>query len=97
MRIRSHLESFSLLVNIAWEEKWSRAYPEGRTYQECFGGEKSFRVMSTKVEIEGVMMDVSAYAPVGCEMGEKEEFWSDGECTQGRESGDWSEFHWVCW
>eukprot|EP00064_Thunnus_orientalis_P019496 superscaffoldBa00004900_g19616 len=39
----------------------------------------SHRVMSMKLEIEGVMMNaVSAYAPqVGCEMEEKEEFLSE--------------------
>ena len=39
----------------------------------------SDRVMSVKLEIEGVMMNViSAYAPqVGCEMEEKEDFWSE--------------------
>ena len=39
----------------------------------------SDRVMSVKLEMEGVIMNVvSAYAPqVGCEMDEKEEFWSE--------------------
>ena len=39
----------------------------------------SDRAMRVKVEIEGVIMNViSAYAPqVGCEMEEKEEFWSE--------------------
>uniref|UniRef100_A0A7N6AN85 Endonuclease/exonuclease/phosphatase domain-containing protein n=1 Tax=Anabas testudineus TaxID=64144 RepID=A0A7N6AN85_ANATE len=39
----------------------------------------SDRVMSIKLEIEGVMMNVvSAYAPqVGCELEEKERFWSE--------------------
>ncbi|KAK3557560.1 hypothetical protein QTP70_030490, partial [Hemibagrus guttatus] len=37
------------------------------------------RVMSLKLEIEGVMLNVvSGYAPqVGCELGEKERFWSE--------------------
>ncbi|KAK3543556.1 hypothetical protein QTP70_023887, partial [Hemibagrus guttatus] len=39
----------------------------------------SDRVMSLKLEIEGVMLNVvSGYAPqVGCELGEKERFWSE--------------------
>ena len=39
----------------------------------------SDRVMSVKLEIEGVMMNViSAYAPhMGCEMEYKEDFWSE--------------------
>ncbi|KAK3535066.1 hypothetical protein QTP70_003030 [Hemibagrus guttatus] len=39
----------------------------------------SDRVMSLKLEIEGVMLNVvSGYAPqVGCELGEKEKFWSE--------------------
>ncbi|KAK3506225.1 hypothetical protein QTP70_002928 [Hemibagrus guttatus] len=39
----------------------------------------SNRVMSLKLEIEGVMLNVvSGYAPqVGCELGEKERFWSE--------------------
>ena len=39
----------------------------------------SDRMMSMKLEIEGVMMtNISAYAPlVGCDMEEKESFWSD--------------------
>ncbi len=38
----------------------------------------SDRMMSVKLEIEGVMINViSTYAPqVGCEMEEKEDFWS---------------------
>ncbi|MDM5112197.1 hypothetical protein, partial [Aeromonas caviae] len=38
----------------------------------------SDRIMSLKLEIEGVMLNVvSAYAPqVGCQLEEKEEFWS---------------------
>ena len=40
---------------------------------------KSDMMMSVKMEIEGVMMNViSAYAPqVGCELEEKEDFWND--------------------
>ena len=40
---------------------------------------KSDRMMSVKIEIEEVMVNViSAYAPqVGCELGEKEDFWND--------------------
>ncbi|KAK3527989.1 hypothetical protein QTP86_013101 [Hemibagrus guttatus] len=38
----------------------------------------SDRVMSLKLEIEGVMLNVSGYAPqVGCELEEKEKFWSE--------------------
>ncbi|KAK3529748.1 hypothetical protein QTP86_003015 [Hemibagrus guttatus] len=39
----------------------------------------SYRVMSLKLEIEGVMLNVvSGYAPqVGCELEEKERFWSE--------------------
>ncbi|KAK3537437.1 hypothetical protein QTP70_009974 [Hemibagrus guttatus] len=38
----------------------------------------SDRVMSLKLEIEGVMLNVSGYAPqVGCELEEKERFWSE--------------------
>ncbi|KAK3562913.1 hypothetical protein QTP86_011136 [Hemibagrus guttatus] len=38
----------------------------------------SDRVMSLKIEIEGVMLNVSGYAPqVGCELEEKERFWSE--------------------
>ncbi|KAI5625327.1 hypothetical protein C0J50_15186 [Silurus asotus] len=41
----------------------------------------SGRVMNVKVEVEGMMINViSAYAPqVGCEMEEKERFWSDSD------------------
>ena len=40
---------------------------------------KSDRMMSVKMEIKGVMVNViSAYAPqVGCELEEKEDFWND--------------------
>ena len=40
---------------------------------------KSDRMTSVKMKIEGVMVNViSAYAPqVGCELGEKEDFWND--------------------
>ncbi|KAI5609961.1 hypothetical protein C0J50_5633 [Silurus asotus] len=39
----------------------------------------SDKVMNVKLEVEGVMINaISAYAPqVGCEMEEKEKFWSD--------------------
>ena len=59
----------------------------------------SDRVMSMKLETEGVMMNVvSTYAlRVGCEMEEKKELWSGGQCTQGGESGDWSRLQWACW
>ena len=40
---------------------------------------KSDRMMSVKMEIEGVMVNViNAYAPqVGCELEKKEDFWND--------------------
>ncbi|KAK3513803.1 hypothetical protein QTP70_028878 [Hemibagrus guttatus] len=54
--------------------------PEGGVCEECPGGDRvSDRVMSLKLEIEGVMLNVvSGYAPqVGCELEEKERFWSE--------------------
>ncbi|KAK3572267.1 hypothetical protein QTP86_029691 [Hemibagrus guttatus] len=46
----------------------------------------SDRVMSLKLEIEGVMLNVvSGYAPqVGCELEEKERFWSELDEVMGR-------------
>ncbi|KAK3506526.1 hypothetical protein QTP70_006437 [Hemibagrus guttatus] len=48
-------------------------------WEECSRGDKSVRVMSLKLEIEGVMLNVvSGYAPqVGYELEEKERFWSE--------------------
>ena len=55
------------------------SYPEGRVCEECFGGEKSVRVMSLKLETEGVMFNVvTDYAPqVGCEIEKKEKLWGE--------------------
>uniref|UniRef100_A0A7N8XCY4 Endonuclease/exonuclease/phosphatase domain-containing protein n=1 Tax=Mastacembelus armatus TaxID=205130 RepID=A0A7N8XCY4_9TELE len=51
----------------------------------------SDRVMSLKLEVEGVMLNVvSGYAPqVGCELEEKEKFWREmDEVIQGTPSGE---------
>ena len=64
----------------------------------------SDRVMSVKLEIEGMMMNViSAYAPqMGCEMEYKEDFWSELDEVVESVSKDervviWSRFQWACW
>ncbi|KAK3574492.1 hypothetical protein QTP86_008384 [Hemibagrus guttatus] len=50
----------------------------------------SDRVMSLKLEIEGVMLNVvSGYAPqVGCELEEKERFWSESEVMESIPMGE---------
>ena len=55
------------------------------------------RVISRKLEIEGMMMNVfSGYnLKIGCEMEEKEKFWS--RLHEVVESGDWSTHQWACW
>ena len=46
---------------------------------ERSGGEKSVKIMSLKLEIEGVMFQVvrSSDEQVGCELEEKGNFWSE--------------------
>ena len=64
---------------------------------------KPDRMMSVKMEIEGVMVNViSAYAPqVGCEL-EKVDFWNDlDEMVESVHKGErvliWSRSKWACW
>ena len=62
----------------------------------------SDRLMSLKLEIEGVMLNVvSGYVPqVGCEF-EKEKFWNEldevMENIPRDESGNRCRFQWACW
>ena len=58
-------------VGIILKEDYARSVVEVKR--------KSDRMMSVKMEIKGVMMNViNAYAPqVGCELEEKEYFWND--------------------
>ena len=65
---------------------------------------KSDRMMSVKIEIEGVMVNViSAYAlQMGCELEEKEDFWSDlDEMVDSVHKGERvlieSRSKWACW
>ncbi|KAI5106337.1 hypothetical protein C0J45_4034 [Silurus meridionalis] len=71
-------------VGVILKEEYSRSVVEVKRVSD--------RVMIVKVEVEGMMINViSAYAPqVGCEMEEKERFWSeldevvDGESRKER-------------
>lgn len=70
-----------------WGERWSRSgVVEVKRVPD--------RIMSLKLEIDGVMLNVvSVYAlQVGCQLEEKEGFWSKldqvVECPQGGERGD---------
>ncbi|KAI5615288.1 hypothetical protein C0J50_10797 [Silurus asotus] len=58
-------------VGVILKEEYSKSVVEVKRVSD--------RVMIVKVEVEGMMMNViSAYAPqVGCEMEEKERFWSE--------------------
>ena len=65
---------------------------------------KSNTMMSVKMEIEGVMVNViSAYAPqVGCELEEKEDFWNDlDEMVESMHKGErvliGGRSEWACW
>ncbi|KAI5615281.1 hypothetical protein C0J50_10881, partial [Silurus asotus] len=71
-------------VGVILKEEYSKSVVEVKRVSD--------RLMIVKVEVEGMMINViSAYAPqVGCEMEEKERFWSeldevvDGVPTKGR-------------
>ncbi|KAI5100145.1 hypothetical protein C0J45_9131 [Silurus meridionalis] len=58
-------------VGVILKEEYSKSVVEVKRVSD--------RVMNVKLEVEGVMINViSAYAPqVGCEMEEKERFWSE--------------------
>ena len=48
------LEQGSNCFIMVEKEKWNRSYLVGRVCWECSGGETNVRVMSLKLEIEGV-------------------------------------------
>ncbi|KAF7691849.1 hypothetical protein C0J45_17882 [Silurus meridionalis] len=57
-------------VGVILKEEYSKSVVEVKRVSD--------RVMNVKLELEGVMIVISAYAPeVGCEMEEKEKFWSE--------------------
>ncbi|KAF7697328.1 hypothetical protein HF521_005746, partial [Silurus meridionalis] len=58
-------------VGVILKEEYSKSVVEVKRVSD--------RVMNVKLEVEGVMINViSAYAPqIGCELEEKEKFWSE--------------------
>ncbi|KAI5610689.1 hypothetical protein C0J50_11967, partial [Silurus asotus] len=71
-------------VGVILKEEYSKSVVEVKRVYD--------RVMIVKVEVEGMMINViSAYAPqVGCEMEEKERFWSElDEVVDGVPRKEW--------